>query len=302
MKKAIKVGAWILGGIVGLVFVVLAAVYVVSNQRMSRTYDVDAVALTIPADSASVAYGQHVAEIRGCTDCHRPDLGGRTFIDAMPMARLTASNLTSGQNGVAGGYTDADWVRAIRDGIRPDGRPLLFMPSYEYRAMGPEDLGSLIGWIKSMPPVDTDPVEQQVGPLGRVLYVTGQLPLVAAEMIDHGDRTFTQPEAGVTVEYGGYLATSCLGCHGEGFSGGPIPGVPPDWPEAGNLTPDPETGLGSWTEEDFMSFFEDGTRPDGREVDPQYMPWPIGAAMTQEERQALWTFLRSLPPAPKGNR
>jgi len=78
-------------------------------------------------------------------------------------------------------------VRAIRDGVRPDGSALIFMPSSEYRGIGPDNLGVPISWIKSMPPVDTELREQEVGPLGRVLYLTGALPLVPTEMIDHGD-------------------------------------------------------------------------------------------------------------------
>jgi mono/diheme cytochrome c family protein len=176
------------------------------------------------------------------------------------------------------------------------------MPSYEYRGIGPEDLGALISWIKSMPSVDTEPRDQEVGPLGRVLFFAGLLPLVPAEMIDYSDMSFRQPEAGSTVEYGAYLATTCLGCHGEGFSGGPIPGVPPDWPEAGNLTPDADTEIGAWSEQEFRSFFENGTKPDGTVVDASYMPWPIGQQFTDEEMDALWLFLRSLPATTQGNR
>ena len=153
---------------------------------------------------------------------------------------------------MASEYSDADWVRSIRSGVRPNGLPLLFMPSHEYRPMGPEDLGALVSWIKSMPPVDTDPVEQKIGLLGRVLFLAGQLPLIPAERIDHSDPSFSQPEADVTVVYGAYLATACAGCHGEGFSGGVIPGVPPEWPEAANLTPDVDTGVGLWSEDDFF--------------------------------------------------
>jgi hypothetical protein len=67
---------------------------------MSRTYDVTPASVQTTDDSTTLAYGKHVADIRGCTDCHGPDLGGRTFIDGMPMARLTGSNLTAGTNGV----------------------------------------------------------------------------------------------------------------------------------------------------------------------------------------------------------
>jgi mono/diheme cytochrome c family protein len=167
----------------------------------------------------------------------------------MPVAKLTASNLTSGRNGAGAVYSEADWVRSIRRGVDPEGKPLV--------------------------------------------------PLLPAELIDHADRDFTQPDAGVSEEYGRYLATSCTGCHGEGYSGGKIPGVPPDWPVAANLTPD-SSGLGTWTEEQFKTFLMTGARPDGRLVDAQYMPWPLGAAMTDDERSALWVFFRSLPATPQG--
>lgn len=216
--------------------------------------------------------------------------------------RMTASNLTSGSNGVATEYTDADWVRAIRSGVRPDGSALLFMPSYEYRALGPDDLGALVSWIKSAPRVDTEPVDHAVGPLGRVLFLAGRLPLIPAALIDHSDPTFSQPEAGLSEEFGAYVATACLGCHGPGFSGGAVSGFPPDWPEAANLTPDVETGIGSWSEEDFFSFFDDGVRPDGRQIDAVYMPWTTGQSLSDEEKSALWMFLRSLPATPKGGR
>jgi mono/diheme cytochrome c family protein len=274
-------------GVTSLIVVAFAFVYALSSRRMGMRYDVDVVDITTSADSATLALGKRVADTRGCTDCHRPDLGGRTFIDGMPVMRMTASNLTSGSNGVAAEYTDADWVRAVRSGVRPDGSALLFMPSYEYRALGPDDLGALVSWIKSVPRVDTEPLDQAVGPLGRVLFLAGRLPLIPAELIDHSDPTFSQPEAGLSEEFGAYVATACLGCHGPGFSGGVVPGFPPDWPEAANLTPDVETGIGSWSEDDFFSFFDDGVRPDGRQIDAAYMPWTTGQSLSGEEKSAL---------------
>ncbi len=171
MIRRVLVGALI--GSVTVVVVLVVAVYSLSGRRLRATYDVSVVEIQTTGDSSILAWGRHVAEIRGCTDCHREDLGGRTFIDGLPLALLTATNLTSGANGVASGYSDADWVRSIRSGVRPNGLPLLFMPSHEYRPMGPEDLGALVSWIKSMRPVDTDPVEQKIGLLGRVLFLAG---------------------------------------------------------------------------------------------------------------------------------
>jgi mono/diheme cytochrome c family protein len=288
--------------LLGTVVLASGLVYLLSARRMSATFDVPAVAIDRSDDSTTLARGEHVARIRGCLDCHGEDLSGGLFADAMPVMRLTATNLTRGANGAGSTYTDADWVRAIRSGVRPDGTPLLFMPSHEYRVLGPTDLAALVSWMKSVRPVDTEPVKQTVGPVGRVLFLTGQLPLVPAELIDHSDVTFEQPEASVSVEFGAYLAASCVGCHGEGFSGGPIPGVPPDWPVAANITPDDDTGIGRWSEGDFIALAERGVRPDGRQLDPVYMPWPAMGAMSDDERSALWMFLRALEPARLGGR
>ncbi len=284
-----------------LLVVAVGGVWAWSGARMARSYDVNPVPVAVATDVADLEWGRHVAEIRGCTDCHGEDMGGSVFADEMPVFLLSASNLTSGEGGVAGQYrTDADWVRAIRHGVGPDGKPLLFMPSYEYRAMGPRDVGALVGWLKSLEPVDRALPASAVGPVGRGLFVAGKLPLLAAELIDHEDRSFSQPETGVTVEYGRYVASSCVGCHNAGYSGGPIPGVPPEWPAAANLTPHAESTFREWTKEDFRTLSRTGRRPDGREVDRQYMPWHAIGAMTETEFEALWLFLRSLEPRATG--
>jgi mono/diheme cytochrome c family protein len=276
--------------------VLLVGVYGVSNRRLGASFDVPVVSIETSGDSATLAAGARVARIRGCVDCHGEALTGDTVIDVGAIGRIVATNLTPGENGVGATYTEDDWVRAIRSGVRPDGSVLLVMPSNEYREMGPEDVGALVSWLMAAPPRASDPVEQTVGPLGRLLYLAGQVPLVAAELIDHDDARFSQPDAAVTIEYGAYLATSCTACHRSDFAGGPFAGLPPESPDPANITPDVATGIGAWTEADFVTFFSTGARPDGRQVDPAFMPWTLGAAMTVLEKKALWTYLNSLPP------
>ncbi len=250
--------------------------------------------------SGTVARGEHIALTRGCTDCHAEDFGGAVFADEMPVFRLSATNLTPG--GVGAGYTDADWIRSIRHGIGPDNKPHLFMPSYEYYYLSDADLGALITYLKSLPTVVRTLPENAVGPLGRVLFMAGQLPLVPAEMIDHGAPRPLAPPRGVTAEYGAYLAVGCSGCHGTGFSGGTIPGVPPDWPRATNITPDPETGIGEWTREDFFRAMREGVRPDGTSLRPEFMPWPNMGRLHDDEMEALWLYLSRLEARPIGGR
>jgi cytochrome c553 len=104
------------------------------------------------------------------------------------------------------------------------------------------------------------------------------------------------------VAYGKYLAVTCTGCHGEGLSGGAIPGTPPDWPPAANLTPDEATGLGGWTEADFFRALREGKRPDGTDLQGDFMPWKLTAKMTDDEIRALWMYLQTLPAKAEGGR
>jgi mono/diheme cytochrome c family protein len=198
-------------------------------------------------------------------------------------------------------YTDQDWVRAIRHGIGPDRKPLLFMPSHEYNVLTDEDLSALVAYLRSVPPVDNSPAKSTVGPIGRLLFLKGDLHLLPAEIIDHDAPRPTAPVPGPTAEYGAYLSTGCTGCHGASFSGGKIPGTPPEFPPAANITPDPETGIGAWTEADFFRSLREGRRPDGSELAAE-MPWQLTRQMTDDEIRAIWLHLRSVPAKAEGGR
>lgn len=302
MRKFLKGLVVGLVAVVVLAAVVVVAVYLVSNARFNTTYAFTPAGVAVPSDSAALAHGRHVATIRGCVECHGENLGGKLFLDAGPVAKLYSSNLTAGQGGVGGVYDDVDWVRAIRHGIGPDGKPLLFMPSHEFFPLSDEDTGALIAYLKTVPLVDNTLPASEVGPLGRVLYLAGQLPLVPAELIEHDADRPAPPPAGATAAYGEYLAVTCTGCHGPTFSGGPIPGTPPEWPAAANITPDAETGIGGWTEADFFRALREGKRLDGTQIDPAFMPWRVLGNMTDDEIRAIWLYLQTLPARPEGGR
>jgi mono/diheme cytochrome c family protein len=139
--------------------------------------------------------------------------------------------------------------------------------------------------------------ENKVGPLARILFLAGQLPLLPAELIDHEAPRAAAPQPAVTVEYGEYLAITCQGCHQPDFAGGPIPGASPDSPQAANLTPGGE--LSSWTEADFIGTFCSGVAPGGRKLDA-LMPAAQFAKMTDDELKAIWLFLQNLPAMEQG--
>jgi hypothetical protein len=133
-----------------------------------------------------------------------------------------------------------------------------------------------------------------------VLFAAGQLPLQAADNIDHLAPRPPAPQQAVTPEYGQYLALNagCPSCHGPGLSGGKIPQAPPGTVPAANITP---AGIGNWTEAEFIRALRTGLRPDGRVLNT-FMPWPYYAQMTDDELKAIWRFLQAVPPRATGTR
>ena len=300
MKKILRAIAWSVGALLALVIVAGCALYFYTQRGMDRKYAIAGHAVHVPADSLALLRGEHVATaLSKCVDCHGADLGGRQFIDVPPVARLYAANLTRGAGGVGGVLSNLDWERAIRHGVKPDGSALLFMPSLEFQHLSDDDVGALIAYLKSRPPVDREPAKNSVGPIGRLLYAKGDLVLLPVERVAHEAHP-SSPPAAVTAEYGRYLAEigGCKGCHGEGLSGGRIPGTPPDWKPAANITP---TGIGHYTEEDFFRALREGKRPGGVAID-SLMPYRFTKLMTDDEIRAVWLFLKTVPPKPYGGR
>ncbi len=168
------------------------------------------------------------------------------------------------------------------------------MPSQEFFILSDGDVGALVAYIRSLPPVDRQLPEQQLTLMARALFIAGELPPLAAEVIDHDEPHPEAPEPAVTVEYGQYLATGCMGCHGADYAGGAVPGAPPGSPPAANLTP--AGNLGNWSEAQFIEAMRTGITPEGKQLDPSMMPWPSTAEMSDLELKAVWAFLQSLPP------
>ncbi|KQY51753.1 c-type cytochrome [Lysobacter sp. Root494] len=273
-------------GVAGL----FAVAWAVTSRGMSRTYTVADAPLRVDANAGALARGRHLFDTRGCGDCHGPRGAGRVLIDDPGLGRIVPPNLTRSLRNPA--YTDDALAAAIRHGIRPDGTPLLIMPSGEFADLSDADVAAVIAYIRTLPASDNDPGTSVVRPVGRVLYTLGKLPLLPAETIDHAPRERHAPPAAITPEYGRYIAQSCTGCHGANLAGGItlIPGKP----ASANLTPHP-TGLGQWKEDEFLRLMHTGHRPDGTSVDP-LMPWAVYNNMEEVELRAVWAYLRSIDP------
>jgi mono/diheme cytochrome c family protein len=239
-------------------------------------------------DPAAIQRGERLARvISPCFDCHGEDYGGKVMVDDLAMGRLWATNLTRGRGGIGATYTDEDWARVMLHGVGRDGRTVIFMPAHEFRFTA-VDLGDMVAYFRSLPPVDREVPGPRIGPMARVLSYVG-MPLFPAELVDHERVAFLSPPQGTdALSRGRHLAAlaSCSGCHKEDFTGG---GGPP--PGATNITP---VGIGTWSEVDFMRALREHVRPDGSTID-EAMPRAYGR-MTDDELRAIFTFLKTLPP------
>lgn len=298
MSRPARIVLLILCVIAAILFLSASAIWGLSERALRRTYDAVHDELVIPTDSASIARGEHLTQVTGCTLCHGADLGGGIYADMGPVGVVAGPNLTTGRGGAAATFTPQDWTRAIRRGVRQDSTSLIMMPSEVYVHLSQEDLGAIVAYLRARPGVDRDVPRSHFGPVGRALLAAGKLDiLVAPKTPDYKYAARVEPAE--TPEYGRYLAniSGCHGCHGFGLSGGRVAG-PPGLPPAGNLTP---AGLGAWTEGDFVRAMRDGKRPDGTSID-EFMPWQQFARMTDSELKALWLYLQSVPPKAFGGK
>ena len=294
MKKLLKWLGILLVVIVAIGLVAVAGVYIVSGSRINKTYDVAVKPLAIPTDAAAIEEGARLTIIRGCNDCHDADFGGQALIDDPAFGTFHTANLTSGAGSATAQYSIEDWDRAIRHGIDPEGKGVMIMPSNEFSVLSDEQLGQIIAYLQTVPPVDREHPEPKPGFLGRVLFLAGQVPLSPAAMIDH---TAVHPASippTASVEYGAYLVTTCMGRHQPDLAGGPVPGAAPGDPLSANLTP--AGHLANWTLEDFTNVLRNGVTPEGKALDPAVMPWTLTQHMTDVEIEAVWLYLNSLQP------
>lgn len=285
MRTVLRRVALGVAALVGLVLVLAAGAAAVGSSRIARTYDVTPVALTIPTDSASVARGAHLADIYGCTDCHGADLSGQVMMDEPPV-RLVASNLTA----LSDDYSDVDWNRAIRHGVRPDGSALFVMPSSAYHKVSDEEAAALIAFLQTRPAVEKSLPTSEWRLVGRIMAAGLFDPGME---VDPSPTAATSPPPGATVEYGRYLATAmCAHCHGADLRGAETAGDP-DAPPAPDLV-----AASQWPTEIFHRSLTTGVTITGRQLDPMYMPWRSTAKMTPDEREGIRLYLASLAATP----
>jgi mono/diheme cytochrome c family protein len=270
-----------------VIAIAVAVVYVLTERRIARTYQVKTPRFTAPTDEGAAKRGERLARVvLPCFECHGEDYGGKIMVNTYTMGRLAATNLTRGRGGIAGSHTDEDWARVMLHGVRRDGRSVIFMPSHEFKITS-ADLGDMVAYFRALPPVDRELPPMRIGPMPRILsYATG-FPLLPAELIAHDSVGFKAPPADTSaLSQGRHLAeVSCSGCHRPDYTGGA--GPPPG---SSNIT---TVGIGTWSEADFVRAMREHKRPNGTMID-ESMPRAFGG-MSDAELHAIYTYLQTVP-------
>lgn len=257
-------------------------------------------------DAGLLERGRHLVEVTGaCGNCHTPmgpqgpvagqALAGGTVFDEPPF-RAVASNITQDPETGIGRWTDAQIARAIREGIRPDGRIIgPPMPMGLYRGLSDRDLAAMVAYLRTVAPV-RNVVEASVY---RIPLPPAYGPPVAN----------VPPPADNPVARGAYLANAvahCTECHtpmvnGQSdFSRTGAGGMEFRGPwgisVAQNITPH-ANGIGGWTDAEIIRAITTGVSQTGRPLAPP-MAFSAYRNMTPGELSDLVSYLRSLPPQP----
>ncbi|MGH6639454.1 MAG: c-type cytochrome, partial [Polaromonas sp.] len=190
--------------------------------------------------------------------------------------------------------------RTLRHGVKPDGRPLFIMPSEDYNRFTDADLGALVAYVRSLPPAKGGAAVVELSLPVKLLYGFDAIK-DSAQKIDHALPPATAVAEGVTAAHGAYVANMCIGCHGTGLSGGKIPGTPPDWAPAANLTPGEGSAMARYKDAgQFVAMLRSGKRPDGTVV--TVMPFESLRELNDVDAQALYAYLKTVPAKPFGQR
>ncbi|MCC6265716.1 MAG: c-type cytochrome [Bryobacterales bacterium] len=278
--------------------------------------------ITVLSTPERIERGQYLFEhLSDCSGCHSDRdfsrLGGpvkpggigvgMVMPDEMGLPGVVvAPNITPDPETGLGKWTDGEIIRAIREGVDRDGNALFpFMPYQHFRHMSDEDVEALVAYMRKLTPVRH--------PLPRT-----ELALPVALMIKSAPQPVTgevkSPSRSDGLAYGKYLVeiAGCAGCHTVQEHGQPVASMefaggfefrmPQGTVLSSNITPDVETGIGSWTEDGFVSRFrqyseyaEGGGSPVSAETFT-LMPWLAYSKLTDEDLRVIYEYLRTVKP------
>ncbi|WP_162427455.1 c-type cytochrome [Pontibacter pudoricolor] len=316
MKKVFKVIGYVLVGILAV-----AAAGVIYMQYAFPNVDA-APAITINKTPALIERGEYLANhVAVCIDCHSnrdfsrfsgpiipgtEGRGGDRFDHSMGFPGVFyARNITPDKETGIGAWTDGEVYRAITAGVNKDGAPLFpVMPYKSFSQMAEQDVYAIIAYLRTLHPIKNEiPASDADFPMNLILRTMPSTP-----------KNTMNPVLDDQLSKGKYLVTiaSCNDCHTPAEKGTPIEGkqlaggfefkLPNGTLRSANITPDKETGIGSWTENAFVSRFKQHLEPEmaNQKIGPNdfntIMPWRMYAGMTEEDLRAIYQYLRTVEP------
>jgi len=313
MNKVLKFFIWLFGGILLVVIVGIT----IFNLSLPKSKPPSEIKVELTAER--IERGKYLANhVTGCMDCHSPrdfsyyggpvlqgkaGSGGDIFdINLGVPGKLFPPNLTPFNMKK---YTDGELIRAMTEGINKEGKALFpLMPYPNFTHLSKEDIYSIVAYIRTLPSVDNTVETGSLDfPMNLIVKRIPQ-PTVLNGSFDKTN----------SVAYGKYLVTvaSCADCHTPMDKGTPIPGkdfaggftatFPKFKVTSANITPDIETGIGSWSKETFIARFKlysDSSYTPAKLDDGAFntiMPWLFYSGMTEEDLGAIYDYLRTLKP------
>jgi mono/diheme cytochrome c family protein len=264
-------------------------------------------------DAPTIERGAYIFAVAGCAACHTDKknkgallAGGRAL--ETPFGTFYAPNITPDPTYGIGGWTDADFIRALREGLRPDGAHLFpVFPYPAFTSMTDRDMLDLKAYIFSLPPIAQASRPQNVS-----FPFSWRWLQTFWRWLNFTPGPYApDPAKSAAWNRGAYLVQGlahCGECHTPrdflgglesdvAFSGNP---TGPDRMKIPNITPDKATGIGSWSHNQLVTFLDTGLLPNG-DVVGSTMGEVIAnstSKMTAADRQAVATYLESLPPVP----
>jgi mono/diheme cytochrome c family protein len=265
------------------------------------------------ADAASdlIARGQYVTRAADCEACHtapggQPFAGGRAFV--LPFGVLYAPNITPDPATGIAGYSDQDWLRMLHKGVGRGARHLYpAMPYPSYTGISDSDALAIKAYLMSLPPVASKI------PANSIRFPFNQRwGMLFWNLVNNPDARF-QPDPSQSPAYnrGAYLVENlghCGECHTpRNFmmalkSGQALAGASQEGWLAYNLTSDPATGLGSWSDAQIAQYLSTG-RADGHGPASGPMAEAVEDSLqylTPADIQAIVVYLRNVPARASG--
>ncbi len=274
--------------------------------------------LHAPSTPEAIARGKYLVDsVTGCLGCHsqidetisgEPPVPGRLgsgrdfgVFPNFP-GHVRAPNLTPDPETGIGSWSDGEVVRAMREGVSRDGRPLFpMMPYGAYgRALSDADALAIVGYLRTLPKIKNDAGRTQLNFPVSMFVRAAPAPLEKSPP--------PPPPESDPLARGQWLLTmcSCHDCHdsvdghrqpidGKALAGDvpmPIPGKGTVF--TANISSDPATGIGAYTDEDILRTLNEGKGKSGATL--YAMPWRYYAGMTETDKRALVAALRKAPP------